>query len=428
MSWLWGREPDADEQARRISALREACPTATAGTARRFLVARDWSLDKATKMLSKHVEWNESEQAAVVGKLGLTSQRTVSREGLSEEVTGILASKRFRLLVGGAEPVIIVDFLWGKFMDGVSADSLMTAYLVFLAEVLGNADALREPDLPAKVKSILVGGSPPMAYVRLTHPVFEANFPERLGTSAVYPVPWVIKVIVDASTCPAPASHSQPQPIASPPSAPADSLASVTTSACRRSALLPSEGDAEEDLPRVDAQAAVRACRRGGGRLARGAAEGRRRHQGQGARLQPDRPRQRRAGGRAGRPERRVSAATSERAPPRAAGRGARGWRGLRAERVPGTSRALQPICIALRATPGVQVRHDLMNLMMVMAHGVCVASRRLGAAHPQVDAAALAPSYTMRGRSARCVARRQRGTFHIHISSDAFSVHTVSQ
>ena len=39
---------------RLISALREACPQATAGTARRFLIARDWSLDKATKMLGKH--------------------------------------------------------------------------------------------------------------------------------------------------------------------------------------------------------------------------------------------------------------------------------------------------------------------------------------------------------------------------------------
>ena len=209
--WLWGREPDAAEQTRLISALREACPQATAGTARRFLIARDWSLDKATKMLGKHIEWNESEQAAVVGKLGLTSQRAASREGLSEEVVGILASNRFRLLVGGAEPVILVDFLWGKFMEGVSVDALMAAYLVFLAEVLGNADALREPGSPAKVKSILVGGSPPMAYVRLTHPVFEANFPERLGTSAIYPVPWVIKVIVDASTRQSPASvHPDP--------------------------------------------------------------------------------------------------------------------------------------------------------------------------------------------------------------------------
>ena len=52
--WLWGREPDAAEQTRLISALREACPQATAGTARRFLIARDWSLDKATKMLGKH--------------------------------------------------------------------------------------------------------------------------------------------------------------------------------------------------------------------------------------------------------------------------------------------------------------------------------------------------------------------------------------
>ena len=96
-------------------------------------------------------------------------------------------------------------------MEGVSVDALMAAYLVFLAEVLGNADALREPDSPTKVKSILVGGSPPMAYVRLTHPVFEANFPERLGTSAIYPVPWVIKVIVDASMRQSPASvHLDP--------------------------------------------------------------------------------------------------------------------------------------------------------------------------------------------------------------------------
>ena len=36
-----------------------------------------------------------------------------------------------------------------------------------------------------------------MSFIRLTNSVFEANYPERLKLTAIYPVPWVVKAMVD---------------------------------------------------------------------------------------------------------------------------------------------------------------------------------------------------------------------------------------
>jgi hypothetical protein len=210
MPWLSvAAEPEASEQEARLSALCDACPAATRATARRFLVARQWRLDGATLMLRRHIEWSASDEAAVVGRLGLVDQTAPSRAGISPAVAALLASRRFRVLRAGAEPVVAVDFLWGRFMEGASADELLRAYLAFLSEVLAAADAARPPDSPAKVASVLVGGPPPMAYARLAHRICEANFPERLGTSAIYPVPWVVKAVVDASARRAPPSSAR---------------------------------------------------------------------------------------------------------------------------------------------------------------------------------------------------------------------------
>ena len=101
------------------------------------------------------------------------------------------------MLRGGANPVVLVDFLWGKFLDGVDPTMLLSAYIALTDELLQAADAEREPGDPAQIQYICAGGPPPMAYIKACSTVMEANYPERCGSTAIYPVPWVVKAMVD---------------------------------------------------------------------------------------------------------------------------------------------------------------------------------------------------------------------------------------
>ncbi|EOD22831.1 hypothetical protein EMIHUDRAFT_195220 [Emiliania huxleyi CCMP1516] len=59
------------------------------------------------------------------------------------------------------------------------------------------ADTERRPDDPAQAIVICTGGPPPVAYVRALQSVMEPHFPERLRMSVVYPIPWMMKMVVN---------------------------------------------------------------------------------------------------------------------------------------------------------------------------------------------------------------------------------------
>eukprot|EP00966_Prymnesium_polylepis_P146716 3388883-Prymnesium_polylepis.1 len=141
--------PSDDEKAGMVAAFVDQHPGATSGTARRFLQARDYDPQAAAAMYAANQEWLQTP----IGQMERTA-----------EIDGILASGRFRVLREGADPIIIVHFQWGHFLDGVEIETMIAAYVLFATELFKAADALRSADDPAQGTTIITGGRPPMPY------------------------------------------------------------------------------------------------------------------------------------------------------------------------------------------------------------------------------------------------------------------------
>ena len=178
---MWSRKAAEPTPEERVGWLVDQCGT-DAGTAIRFLKARDWDAESAAAALEAHADWLKT-------PLGQTAR--------TEEVDAILATDRFRVLRRGAEPVILVDFMWGEFLGGIDIPTMVRAYVFLARELFEGADTERRPDDPAQAIVICTGGPPPVAYVRALQSVMEPHFPERLRMSVVYPIPWMMKMVVN---------------------------------------------------------------------------------------------------------------------------------------------------------------------------------------------------------------------------------------
>ena len=90
------------------------------------------------------------------------------------------------------------SFMWGKFLDGVDADGLLRSYVCLLEDLLAEADAVCVGDKAAQLTYVCTGGPPPMNYIKKLHPMMEANYPERLAKTILYPVPWAMRIVVNS--------------------------------------------------------------------------------------------------------------------------------------------------------------------------------------------------------------------------------------
>jgi hypothetical protein len=211
LSWLRPfarQELSAQEKVSIISLLRSEFPEelVSNATLQRFLSAHEWNIKAASELVQKHLQWRNAT---------LPIQRT-------DAIQRILDSGRIRVLRRGIDPVVCVDFMWGKFLeDGFSADDILNAHLSVLEDVLAESDAIHASlpkhevqDKPIRLLGtasstadqdageygryigISSGGVPPLPYIRKLAPVLDANYPERMSTAIIYPIPRIMEGLV----------------------------------------------------------------------------------------------------------------------------------------------------------------------------------------------------------------------------------------
>jgi hypothetical protein len=137
-------------------------------------VARDWDEQSIVEMVKEHLTWRTA-------NLPMEVSPVISR---------VLESKRIQVLRRGAKPIICVDFMWGNFLlDGFEIDDIMAAMVSALEDVLAEADALCLDSGAAQYILVATGGPPPSSFVSNVSSLLDINYPERLLTALIYPIP-----------------------------------------------------------------------------------------------------------------------------------------------------------------------------------------------------------------------------------------------
>jgi hypothetical protein len=74
----------------------------------------------------------------------------------------------------------------------------INAQIYVLEDVLAEADAAMDDGEPAQYLSVSTGGPPPRGFVNSITPIFDINYPERLQTAIIYPIPVWLRYIANA--------------------------------------------------------------------------------------------------------------------------------------------------------------------------------------------------------------------------------------
>jgi len=178
------KEPTDEEKAAVVDAVRDEFKgeALSDATIKRYCVAREWDQPKIVEMLQSHLAWR---------KETLPIERTPAIEK-------VLESGRIRVLRRGPEPVICVDFMWGRFLlDGFDAQDIVKAEISVLEDVLAEADAACPEECPAQFIAVSTGGPPPTDFIKNISPIFDVNYPERMKAGIIYPIPRWLKYLVD---------------------------------------------------------------------------------------------------------------------------------------------------------------------------------------------------------------------------------------
>jgi hypothetical protein len=147
----------------------------------RFLKARGFDEANATAMLTKHLQWR-------IDTLPIKN---------TEEVQESLSSRRYYYLCQDEadRPVIYIQLQ--RFMkEEYDVDAEINAYLWFIEnEVIPK---MKEGGPQTCTVLIDVQGitSPPTAFLTKFNDIFEANYPERLHKTVIFPVPWLLQTII----------------------------------------------------------------------------------------------------------------------------------------------------------------------------------------------------------------------------------------
>merc|ERR1711998_709925 len=67
-----------------------------------------------------------------------------------------------------------------------------------LEDVLAEADAASSEEGSAQFVSVSTGGPPPTQFLKDVSPIFDVNYPERMKSGIIYPIPRWLKYVVDA--------------------------------------------------------------------------------------------------------------------------------------------------------------------------------------------------------------------------------------
>jgi len=155
-------------------------PACTSSSLKRFLVARKGNIEAAVSMLLGHLVWRRA--AFPIANVGNVAQ--IIAEG-----------KRFRQLGRdlSGDQVLGLDFCWGRFLGpDTSALDCLRAALLFIEMSIASAEAAGQ----TKATIICYGGPPPMDFAKALSDTLEANYPERMKRSVIYPVPWLVASLV----------------------------------------------------------------------------------------------------------------------------------------------------------------------------------------------------------------------------------------
>jgi len=150
-------------------------PAGSDASLRRFLIARKGNVDAAEEMFAAHLQWR-------------SRAFPLRREGA---VASIL-NERKRLLRLSTDsqgrPVIMVNFLWGYFLEDFTALDCVKASILFLEHELAAAEAAGAHEALV----LCYGGPPPVEYGIAIAAILAANYPERTKCAVIYPVPPLI--------------------------------------------------------------------------------------------------------------------------------------------------------------------------------------------------------------------------------------------
>lgn len=177
---FFGGEPTDQEKVQIAQSVQAkfAADNFSDATIHRFCVAREWDESKIVAMLEEHRAWRAKE---------LPVQRTPG-------IDRVLESGRLTVVRRGASPILMVDFMWGKFLlDGYDADDIIRAQYLILEDILAEADSLSPQDQPGKFISLSTGGPPPSAFAKKISELFDVNYPERCQKAIIYPIPRMFK-------------------------------------------------------------------------------------------------------------------------------------------------------------------------------------------------------------------------------------------
>lgn len=165
-----------------IQDMQQRFPEAHAHDLIRFLQARDFHVEKAAQMYSKHLQWRQA-------------NLPISYDSVKET----LSTRKFYLLddtdnVGHA----VIFYCLRRFKEApYNIDDEINALLYLLENDVkqksGNSLETQQWTVLIDVSGIK---SPPLAFLRQVNAIMEANYPERLFLTVMFPVPkWLQRII-----------------------------------------------------------------------------------------------------------------------------------------------------------------------------------------------------------------------------------------
>lgn len=153
---------------------------------RRFLEARNWDVDVASKMLLRHISWR---RAFFPVEMTPGVQRVLQASG------GIDETYRLRFLGYNCDgrPTVAINCFHGEFLeDDVTVSECTCAFIDFFDKVLMDAE---EAGKPTRMVVIVSGGAPPGRFAKRLIRIVEANYPETCHACILYPVPWALRML-----------------------------------------------------------------------------------------------------------------------------------------------------------------------------------------------------------------------------------------
>lgn len=171
-----------DEHPEAVQAMQERFPDTNVYDLIRFLQARDFNVEKAAAMYETHLQWRQETLPIPY-----------------DTVKDTLATRKFYLLDDTDEighPIVFYCLHRFKEAPYVVEDEISA--LVYLMEndvrqKMGDTFESQQMTVLIDVSGIR---SPPLAFLQRLNTIMEANYPERLYRSCMFPVPgWLQRII-----------------------------------------------------------------------------------------------------------------------------------------------------------------------------------------------------------------------------------------